>query len=59
MDTIRYYTINQVCAMLSIGRTKSYELMNTGALQYITIGSVRRVSHADLLRFQEARPIAA
>ncbi|KMS55211.1 transcriptional regulator [Novosphingobium barchaimii LL02] len=45
--------------MLSIGRTKLYDLMNAGDLQSITIGSARRIPHSELLRFREAQPLAA
>lgn len=51
MDMIRYYSINEVRAMLSIGRTKLYELMDTGDLKFINIGHVRRISHEELTRF--------
>lgn len=59
LEMIKYYTVNQVCSMLSIGRTKLYELMNAGDLQSITIGSARRIPHSELLRFHEVQPLAA
>lgn len=40
---------------LSISRTKVYELINSGALESITIGRSRRVSVAQLQRFLESQ----
>ncbi|WP_213500898.1 helix-turn-helix domain-containing protein [Novosphingobium decolorationis] len=59
MEKIQYYTVNQTCSILRVGRTKLYELMNTGELRFIIIGSVRRISHSALLRFQEENLAAA
>lgn len=40
---------------LSISRTKVYELINSGALQSVTIGRSRRVSVAQLQRFLKSQ----
>jgi excisionase family DNA binding protein len=40
---------------LSISRTKVYELINSGALESVTIGRSRRVSVAQLQRFLESQ----
>lgn len=40
---------------LSISRTKVYELINSGALESVTIGRARRVSVAQLQRFLESQ----
>jgi len=43
MDAPRLYTINQVTEILSIGRTSTYELIRSGRLKSIKIGSSRRI----------------
>lgn len=58
-ETIKYYTVDETCTMLSISRTTLYDLMRTGELRYITIGSVRRIAHAELVRFEGMRRLAA
>lgn len=40
---------------LSISRTKVYELINSGALESVTIGRSRRVSVAQLQRFSSPK----
>ncbi|MDT0264308.1 helix-turn-helix domain-containing protein [Jatrophihabitans lederbergiae] len=40
---------------LSISRTKVYELINSGALESVTIGRSRRVSVAQLQRFLKSQ----
>ena len=42
MDKI-LLTVEEAAERLSIGRTKAYELMATGALQSVTIGRSRRI----------------
>jgi excisionase family DNA binding protein len=36
-------TVEEAAERLSIGRTKAYELMDTGALESVTIGRCRRI----------------
>ncbi len=36
-------TVEEAAERLSIGRTKAYELMATGALESVTIGRCRRI----------------
>jgi excisionase family DNA binding protein len=36
-------TVDEAAERLSIGRTKAYELMATGALESVTIGRCRRI----------------
>jgi excisionase family DNA binding protein len=43
MDAPRLYTINQVTEILSIGRTSTYELIRSGRLKSVKIGSSRRI----------------
>lgn len=59
MENVKNYTINETCAMLSIGRTKMYELLNSGELRFINIGSVRRIPHVEIARFMDAQLLAA
>lgn len=59
LQEIQNYTVTEARNRLSIGKTKFYELMKSGELRYLTIGSVRRIPHAELARFQEARLHAA
>ncbi|MDP2291251.1 MAG: helix-turn-helix domain-containing protein [Actinomycetota bacterium] len=40
---VRCLTVNQAAELLSLGRTKVYQLLDTGALQSIRIGAARRV----------------
>lgn len=40
---------------LGVGRTKVYDLINSGALESVTIGRARRVSVAQLQRFLESQ----
>jgi excisionase family DNA binding protein len=44
-------TVEEAAELLSIGRTKAYELMATGALESVTIGRCRRVPIEALDRF--------
>ena len=47
----RLFTPEEVAAVLSVGRSKVYELMGCGALGSVRIGGSRRVSAAALDRF--------
>tara|TARA_R110002167_G_scaffold350515_1_gene562741 strand:- start:396 stop:626 length:231 start_codon:yes stop_codon:yes gene_type:complete len=55
LNVAKLYTINQCCELLSIGRTKMYDMMNANEIRYVTIGTARRVPHSELMRFQESR----
>ncbi|MCJ2186670.1 helix-turn-helix domain-containing protein [Novosphingobium beihaiensis] len=56
MNVAKLYTIKQCCELLSIGRTKMYDMMNADEIRYVTIGTARRIPHSELMRFQESRP---
>lgn len=43
MTTQLLYTITQAAKMLSIGRTSTYELIRSGHLRSVKIGSSRRI----------------
>lgn len=59
MENIKNYTINEARSMLSIGRTKMYDLMNSGELRFIVIGTVRRIPHVEIARFMDAQLLPA
>ncbi|MEE4454759.1 helix-turn-helix domain-containing protein [Novosphingobium resinovorum] len=59
LENVKNYTINEARSMLSIGRTKMYDLMNSGELRFIVIGSVRRIPHMEIARFMDAQLLAA
>ena len=54
MNEAKLYTINQCCELLSIGRTKMYDMMNADEIHYVTIGAARRIPHSELMRIQES-----
>lgn len=53
------YTVPQVIQMLSIGRTRVYDLIRTGELPSVRIGASRRVSASALEEFVSALPLDA
>jgi excisionase family DNA binding protein len=53
------YTIDEAAEALAIGRTRLYELMATGKLPYVLIGSSRRLRSSDLEAFAEGLVPAA
>ncbi|MAC57971.1 MAG: transcriptional regulator [Novosphingobium sp.] len=55
LNVAKLYTINQCCELLSIGRTKMYDMMNSDEIRYVTIGTARRIPHSELMRFLESR----
>jgi excisionase family DNA binding protein len=59
LDNIQSYTVIQACEILSVRKTKIYDLMGRNDLRYFTVGSRRRITHAEIARFQEANRRAA
>ena len=49
------YTTAEAAQLLRIGKTSLYELMATGELQSMKIGSRRLIAHQDLEAFIESR----
>ena len=50
--------INTACRLIDCGRTKVYELINSGALEVVDVGGMKRVTMAsirDLPKKSEAR----
>lgn len=48
------YTPEQTAALLGVGRTTVYKLINAGKLHSVTIGRCRRIAATELERFVEA-----
>ena len=46
-------TINQVAAMLNLGRTKTYEIVRSGKIKSVKVGSRRLIPRQDVERFVE------
>ncbi len=53
------YTVSETAALLRIGRSSLYELMATGQLRSITIGSRRLIAAEDLAFFVAGRRAGA
>jgi len=53
-----YLSISEVATMLSLGRTKVYDLIKHEGLPTIQFGDVKRVPMAKLQRWLEARESA-
>ena len=51
-DTVALLTVVQVCAMLGIGRTKFYRLVDEG-LPTVKLGKLRRIRRISLDRWLE------
>jgi excisionase family DNA binding protein len=49
--------VPEVAAMLSLSRSKVYQLMESGELPYVKIGRSRRVKHTTVLRFIEQKVV--
>jgi excisionase family DNA binding protein len=47
----RLLDVDEVRALLNIGRTRTYELIATGELRSLKIGSLRRVPESALAQF--------
>ncbi|MFN7764544.1 MAG: helix-turn-helix domain-containing protein [Armatimonadota bacterium] len=49
-----FLTVREVCQVLRVQRSKCYEIMRSGQLEYIQVGPrSRRISALALLRFIE------
>jgi excisionase family DNA binding protein len=48
------YDMNEAAEMCGLGRTKIYELTQTGELESVKIGKARRVPHDALVFFVES-----
>ena len=45
----QYYSVVEVMAILSCGRSKVYELMNSGDLKNVKMGGLRRIPQPALV----------
>jgi excisionase family DNA binding protein len=52
------HSINGACDQLGIGRTKVYDLINSGELETVRIGSRRLVTHRSLEALLERYQVA-
>jgi excisionase family DNA binding protein len=51
VDDLQLLTVEEVAERLRLGRTKVYELMNSGELAYIKIGRACRIPRDSLYAF--------
>ncbi|GAB4075263.1 hypothetical protein GCM10028781_00260 [Nostocoides australiense] len=54
MEDKMLYTLSDVAAALSVGRSKVYELVRCGALPSVRIGGSRRVRSEDLATYVDS-----
>ncbi len=54
MEDKMLYTLTDVAAALSVGRSKVYELVRSGALPSVRIGGSRRVRGEDLATYVDS-----
>jgi excisionase family DNA binding protein len=59
MDQKLFYTISETCRLLSVGRTKLYELIGSGEIPVRKLGKKTLVAAADLKRWAERLPTIA
>lgn len=52
-------TVPQVAEFLSLSRSKVYDLMDSGTLQYVKLGKSRRVRWSDVMRLVEKSVVGA
>jgi excisionase family DNA binding protein len=45
------HSVNEFCALLRIGRTKAYEMMNAGEISFVLIGGRRKIPHAEVVAY--------
>ena len=54
MDDRLLYRVSEVARFLSLGRSKVYEMVRTGALPSVRIDGCRRVRGVDLVAYVES-----
>jgi excisionase family DNA binding protein len=59
MDQKLFYTISESCRLLSVGKTKLYELIASGEIPLRKIGKKSLVAAADLKRWADRLPAIA
>lgn len=55
----KWYSINEACKYLGIGRTKMYELINDSLINYALKGSRKKFTHRHLKEYIESQSIRA
>jgi len=58
MDDRMLYRVGEVAALLSLSKSKVYELIRSGALRSIRIDGCRRIRGVDLQTFVDERCVA-
>lgn len=59
MDQKLFYTISESCRLLSLGKTKLYELIGSGEIPVRKVGKKSLVATADLKRWADRLPAIA
>ena len=49
----RFYRINEVAEILGLGKSKVYELVQSGAIKTVYVGRARRIPTSEIDRFVE------
>lgn len=49
-------TIPEACAMIRVGRTKLYQLLNEGEIKAVKIGKKTLIPGSDLQKWQDSLP---
>lgn len=55
VNPVQLLTVEETAELLQVGRDKVYYLLRTGQLRSIKIGKLRRISHAWITEFLNAR----
>ena len=50
-DVVNFYTIEDICDILHIGKTSAYKLVNTGRLPAIKVNRLWLISEDDLDKY--------
>ena len=50
----RYLTIAETAKLLGIGRSKLYNILDSGELKAVKIGQARRIPEDELIRYQSS-----
>ncbi len=58
-DELELHNIKEASILLTIGRTKIFELMNAGTIKAVKLGSSTRISTAEIKRFIKSAPARA
>lgn len=53
------YRVSEAAEVLGLGRSKTYALMQSGALHSVKIDGARRIRRADLMAYVDSLPKAA